>query len=106
MRDASNAAPHGALTGIFGQQIHLPPQFVLIHARSSRGCAAATPTPIRPYPEAEAGNAAGCHPKGVAGTTTTMEARLAGVAAAVEGDVVAVGVGVGVAAAHPLDERA
>ena len=42
-----------------------------------------------PEAEAEAGDAAGCHPEGVAGTT-----------------VVAVGVGVGVAAAHPLDERA
>ena len=45
MRDAGNAAPHGALTGIFGQQIHLTSQFVLIHARSSRGGTAATPTP-------------------------------------------------------------
>ena len=44
MRDAGNAAPHGTLTGIFGQQIHLTSQFVLIHARSSRGGAAATPT--------------------------------------------------------------
>ena len=71
---------------------------------------------VNPGPEAEAGDAAGCHPEGVAGchpegvagtTTTTMEARPAG-AAVVEGDVVvvAVGVGVGVAAAHPLDERA
>ena len=60
---------------------------------------------VDPRPEAETGDAAGCHPEGVAGTTT-MEARLAGVAAAVEGDVVAVAVGVGVAAAHPLDERA
>ena len=52
--------------------------------------------------EVEAGDAAGCHPEGVAGTT--MEARpVVGVAAAVEGDVVAVGVGV--AAAPPLDER-
>ena len=48
-------------------------------------------------PGPEAGDAAGCHPEGVAGTTTTtMEARPA---AAVEGDVVAVGVGV--AAANP-----
>ena len=64
---------------------------------------------VDPSPEAEAGDAAGCHPEGVAGTTT-MEARpLVGVAAAVEeeeGDVVAVAVGVGVAAAPPLDERA
>ena len=55
-------------------------------------------------PEAE--DAAGCHPEGVVGTTT-MEAHLvAGAAAVVEGDVVAVGVGVVVAAAPPLDERA
>ena len=52
----------------------------------------------RPEAEAEVGDAVGCHREGVAGTTT-MEARPA-VAAAVEGDVVAV------AAAHPLDERA
>ena len=59
-----------------------------------------------PEGEGEAGDAAGCHPEGVAGTTV-MEARPGvGVAAAVEGDVVAVGVGVGVAAALPLDERA
>ena len=44
MRDAGNAAPHGALTGIFGQKIHLTPQFVFIYACSSRGCAAATAT--------------------------------------------------------------
>ena len=44
MRDAGNAAPHGELTGIFGQQIHLTPQFVLIHARSSRGGAASAAT--------------------------------------------------------------
>ena len=58
--------------------------------------------------EVEAGDAAGCHPEGVAGTTA-MEARQGvGVAAVEEGDVVAVGVGVGVgvAAAPPLDERA
>ena len=56
--------------------------------------------------EVEAGDAAGCHPEGVAGATT-MEARPGvGVAAVVEGDVVAVGVGVGVATAPPLDERA
>ena len=56
--------------------------------------------------EDEAGDAAGCHPEEVAGTTT-MEARpgVAAAAAAV-GDVVGVGVGVGVAAAPPLDERA
>ena len=56
--------------------------------------------------EVEAGDVAGCHPEGVAGTT--MEARpAAGVAVeATEGDVVAVGVGVDVAAAHPLDEHA
>ena len=55
--------------------------------------------------EDEAGDAARCHPERVAGATTTMEARPGvGVAAAVEGDVVAVGVGV--AAAPPLDERA
>ena len=60
-----------------------------------------------PGAEAEAGDAAGCHPEGVAGTTTTkMEARPVAGAAAVEGDVVAVGVGVGVAAVLPLDERA
>ena len=46
MRDAGNGAPHGALTGIFGQQIHLTPQFLLIHARSSSGCAAATATTL------------------------------------------------------------
>ena len=66
------------------------------------------PKPLHhPGPEAEveAGDAAGCHPEGVAGT---MEARpVVGVAAAAEeGDVVAVAVGVGVAAAPPLDERA
>ena len=58
-----------------------------------------------PEAEVEAGDAAGCHPEGVAGTT--MEARPGvGVAVAVEeqGDIVAVGVGV--AAALPLDERA
>ena len=57
--------------------------------------------------EVEVGDTAGCHPEGVAGATT-MEAR-PGVAAAVveeEGDVVAVAVVVGVAAAPPLDERA
>ena len=42
----------------------------------------------------------------MAGTTTTMEARPAGAAAVEEGDVVAVAVGVGVAAAPPLDEHA
>ena len=52
--------------------------------------------------EVEAGDAAGCLPEGMAGATT-MEAR-PGVAAAVEGDVVAVGVVV--AAAPRLDERA
>ena len=48
--------------------------------------------------EAEAGDAAGCHPEeeGVAGVTT-MEARPGVAAAAVEEDVVAVGVDVGVA---------
>ena len=46
MRDAGNGAPHGVLTGIFGQQIHLTPQFLLIHARSSSGCAAATATTL------------------------------------------------------------
>ena len=30
--------------GILGQQIHLTPQFVLIHAGSSRGCAASAAT--------------------------------------------------------------
>ena len=49
--------------------------------------------------EVEAGDAAGCPPEGVAGATT-MEARL-GVAAAVEGAVVAVAV----AAAPPLDDE-
>ena len=60
-----------------------------------------------PEGEVEAGDAAGCHPEGVAGATT-MEARPGvGVAtAAVEGDVVGVAVAVGVAAAPPLDERA
>ena len=56
--------------------------------------------------EVEAGDAAGCPPEeGVAGATT-MEARpgVAAAAAAVEGAVVAVAVGV--AAAPPLDERA
>ena len=53
--------------------------------------------------EVEAGDAAGCHPEGVAGTT--MEARpVAGAAAAAEGDVV--GVAVGAAVAPPLDEGA
>ena len=47
-----------------------------------------------PEAEVEAGDAAGCHPEGVA------------VAAVEEGDVVAVAVAVGVAAAPPLDERA
>ena len=65
---------------------------------------------VDPGPEAEveARDAAGCHPEGVAGTTTMMEARpVAGAAAAVEeGDVVAVAVAVGVAAAPPLDEHA
>ena len=57
--------------------------------------------------EAEAGDAAGCHPEGVAGATT-MEARpgVGAAAVAVEGDIVAVAVAVGVAAAPPLDERA
>ena len=57
--------------------------------------------------EVEAGDAAGCHPEGVA-VVTTMEARPGvGVAAVVEEeDVVAVAVGVDVAAAPPLDERA
>ena len=56
--------------------------------------------------EVEAGDAAGCHPEGVAGATT-MEARPGVTAAAwaVEGDVVAVAVGVGVGVAPPLDER-
>ena len=62
-----------------------------------------------PEGEVEAGDAAGCHPEGVAGVTT-MEARPGVVvaAAAVEGDVVAVavGVGVGVGVALPIDERA
>ena len=56
--------------------------------------------------EVEAGDAAGCLPEGVAGATT-MEACpgvAAAVEAAVEGDVVAVGVVV--AAAPRLDERA
>ena len=55
--------------------------------------------------EVEAGDAAGCHPEeGVAGATT-MEARpgVAAAAAAVEGAVVAVAVGV--AAAPPLDDE-
>ena len=43
---------------------------------------------VDPRPGDEAGDAAGCDPEGVAGTTT-MEARPA-VAAAVEGDLVAV----------------
>ena len=55
---------------------------------------------VDPRPGDEGGDAAGCHPEGVAGTTT-MEARPA-VAAAVEGDVVAVAAD----AAHPLDEPA
>ena len=57
MCDAGNTAPHGALTGIFGQQIHLAPQFVLIHARSSRGCAAATATTSPSTAAATAGRA-------------------------------------------------
>ena len=57
-------------------------------------------------PEAEAEDAAGCHPEGVVGTTTMEAHPVAGAAAVVEGDVVAVGVGVVVAAAPPLDERA
>ena len=48
MRDASNPAPHGPLTSIFGQQIHLTSQFVLIHAPSSRGVP--RPRPRRPPP--------------------------------------------------------
>ena len=66
------------------------------------------PGPLHhPDPEGEAGDAAGCHPEGVAGATTTMEARPGvGVAVVEEEDVVAVGVGVGVTAAPPLDERA
>ena len=54
--------------------------------------------------EAEVGDAAGCLPEEVAGATT-MEARLGVVAAAaaVEGAVVAVGVGVVVAL--PLDDE-
>ena len=57
--------------------------------------------------EVEAGDAAGCHPEGVAGATT-MEARpgVMAAAVAVEGDVVAVAVGVDVGVAPPLDERA
>ena len=52
--------------------------------------------------EVEVGDAAGCHPEEVA---TTMEARpgVAAVAAVEEGAVVAVGVGV--AAARPLDDE-
>ena len=43
MRDAGNAAPYGPLTGIFGQQVHLSSQFVLIHARSPSRVSAAAP---------------------------------------------------------------
>ena len=51
MRDAGNAASHGTLTGIFGQQIHLTSQFVLIHARSSGGGGVPLPRPHpRPRP--------------------------------------------------------
>ena len=62
------------------------------------------PGPLHhPDPEAEAGDAAGCHPEeGVAGATT-MEARPGVAAAAVEGAVVAVAVGVAVAL--PLDDE-
>ena len=48
--------------------------------------------------------AAGCHPEGVAEATTMEVCPGVGVAAAVEGAVVAVGVGV--AAAAPFDEGA
>ena len=47
--------------------------------------------------EAEAGDAAGCHPEEEVAGVTTMEARPGVAAAAVEEDVVAVGVDVGVA---------
>ena len=59
-------------------------------------------SPPRGRGRGRGGDAAGWHPEGVAGTTT-MEARPA-VAAAVEGDVVAVAVAAD--AAPPLDERA
>ena len=55
--------------------------------------------------EVESGDAAGCHPEGVAGATT-MEARPGVGVAAEEGDAVVVAVAAGVAAAPPLDERA
>ena len=42
--------------------------------------------------EADAEDAAGCHPEGVVGTTTMEAHPVAGAAAVVEGDVVAVGV--------------
>ena len=44
VRDAGNAAAHRLLTGIFGQQIHLTSQFVLIHASLSRGRSATAST--------------------------------------------------------------
>ena len=52
---------------------------------------------VDPRPGVEAGDVAGCHPKGVVGTMT-MEVRPR---VGAVGDVVAVGV----AAAHPLDEH-
>ena len=53
--------------------------------------------------EAEAGDAAGCHPEEVAGATTMEVHPGVPAAAAVEGDVVAVAVVV--AAALPLDDE-
>ena len=53
--------------------------------------------------EAEAGDAAGCPPEEEVAGATTMEARPGVAAAAVEGAVVAVAVGV--AAAPPLDDE-
>ena len=70
----------------------------LHHPRRREG--AVDPSP-EAEAEAEAGDAAGCHPEGVAGTTTMEAHPVVGVVAAVEeeGDVVAVAVGV--AAAPP-----
>ena len=73
MRDAGNAAPHGPLTGIFGQQVHLASQFVLIHTRSSsRGGAAATPTATTaPSTAAAAPATSGRHPAASPASTST-----------------------------------
>ena len=55
--------------------------------------------------EAEAGDAAGCPPEEEVVGATTMEARPGAVAAAAVEEGAVVAVGVGVAAARPLDDE-